>query len=381
MTSMDARTRQSGSSYYEAGYGRTRAWLGDIWSDKARLRRVLIVFGVAAVVIGTLVVWLLGGRYVGTDDAYVRAAQLPVTTDVSGLVATVDVRQGQHVKKGQVLFTIDPHPFQIAVANAQAALEQARLNVLSEEATYRGLVAQVAAQQAQVRLAQNVLNRDAALAKANAIAPLTLDQARSAAASAQATLASLQQSAQTQLDKLQGDPNLPPERAPSYLQAKAALDEAQRQLNHTTVRAPFEGDVTEVDSLQPGTLVISALSSFSTTSAVGLVSTTDLWIEANMKETDLTLVKVGDPVSVTVDTYPGKTWDCRVGAISRASATAFSALPSENASSNWVKVVQRIPVRVNCDIRPSDPPLRAGMSAVVSIDTGMRRWHRMLVGQ
>lgn len=380
---MDARTKQSGTAYYEAeqkSLGRARGWLGELWTDKARLRRVLMIFGVAIVVVVALGAWLMGGRFYGTDDSYVHAAQLMVTTDVSGLVKTVDVREGQHVKKGQVLFTIDPHPFEIAVANAQAALEAARQNVLSEEAGYRGLVAQVAAQRAQVRLAQSIYNRDAALARANAIAPVTLDQARSAMLSAQATLASLQQNAQTQLDKLLGNPNLPPESAPAFLQAKAALDEAQRQLSHTTVRAPFEGDITEVDALQPGTLVISALSSFSTTSAVGLVSTSDVWIDANMKETDLTYVKVGDPVSVTIDTYPGRTWNCHVGAISRASATAFSALPSENASSNWVKVVQRIPVRVTCDLKPSDPPLRTGMSALVSIDTGMRRWHRMLAG-
>jgi membrane fusion protein, multidrug efflux system len=184
---------------------------------------------------------------------------------------------------------------------------------------------------------------------------------------------SLQQTAQTQLDKLLGDPNLPPERAPAYLQAQAALDEAQRQLDHTVVRAPFEGDVTEVDSLQPGTLVISSLSSFSPPSAVGLVSTTDIWIQANMKETDLTHITVGNPVSVTVDTYPGRTWNCHIDAISRASDSAFSALPSENSSSNWVKVVQRIPVRVKCDLKASDPPLRSGMSAIVSMDTGMRR--------
>jgi membrane fusion protein (multidrug efflux system) len=304
-----------------------------------------------------------------------------VTTDVSGLVKTVDVHEGQHVKVGDVLFTIDSHPFEIAVANAAAAMDTARQAVLSDEDSYKGLVAQVAAQEAQVRLAQSTFNRYLALAKTNAIAPQTLDTARSTLASAQATLASLKQNVAMQQSKLLGNPNLPPEKAPAFLQAKAAYDEAMRQLSHTTVRATFEGDVTEVDSLQPGTLVISALSSFSTTSAVGLVSTTDLWIEANMKETDLTHVSVGNPVAVTVDTYPSKTWDCHVDAISRGTATTFSALPSENASSNWVKVVQRIPVRVACKVGPNDPSLRAGMSANVEIDTGMRRWARMLFGQ
>ncbi|MDR3528809.1 MAG: HlyD family secretion protein [Rhizomicrobium sp.] len=375
---MDVRA-QSTAGYYAAP--RSRAWLSALWEDKQRFRRVLMIGGVAVVAVVALSAWLSAGRYVGTDDSYVRAAKLMVSPDISGLVKTVDVHEGQHVKQGQVLFTIDPHPFEIAVANTKAALDAARLDVLSSESAYQSLVAQVAAQQSQVKLAQSTYNRYLALAHSNAIAPQTLDQAHMTLTSAQANLAAVQQNATTQLDKILGNPNLPPERAPAYMQAKAAYDEAQRQLSHTVVRAPFEGDVAEVDSLQPGTLVISALSSFSTTSAVGLVSNSNLWIEANMKETDLTHVRVGQPVDVTVDTYPDQTWKCHVDAISRASASAFSALPSENASSNWVKVVQRIPLRVVCDTKPSDPPLRAGMSAVVSIDTGMRRWSRILAGQ
>ena len=348
---------------------RARHWLGELWADKARLRRVAMIFGASAVAAVALVLWLTGGRYAGTDDAYVEAAKLMVTTDVSGLVKSVDVVQGQHVKKGQVLFQLDPKPFQIAVDNAKAALAQSVLDVEAMKATYQGMLGQTAAQQAQVHLAQITYNRDLALARANAIAPATLDQARGTLQSAQATLIFLQQNAQTQLAKLNGNPNLPPQQAPAYQRANAALDEAERQLSHAVVRAPFEGDVTEVDSLQPGTLVISALSAFTTTSAVGLVSTTDVWVTANMKETDLTHVKTGDPVSVTIDTYPGRTWRGHVDAISRGSDSTFSALPSENASSNWVKVVQRIPVRVALDIKPGDPPLRAGMSAVVTIDT------------
>jgi membrane fusion protein, multidrug efflux system len=369
------------ASAYRGSSNGLRLWLGEVWADKARLRRVAMLGGVSLVIAVALLVYLFGGRYVGTDDSYVQAAKLMVTTDVSGLVQTVNVRQGQHVKKGQVLFTLDPHPFQIALENAEAALSTARVEVLSQEANYRGLVAQVAAQEAQVRLAQSTYNRDLALARANAIAPLTLDQARSSYMAAQATLASLQQNADTQLAKLLGDPNLPPERAPAYQQAKAALDEARRQFDHAVVRAPFEGVVTEVDSLQPGTLVISALSSFSTTSAVGLVSTTDIWVEANMKETDLTRVKEGNPVSLTIDTYPGRTWNGHVDAVARASDSAFSPLPSENASSNWVKVVQRIPVRIKLDRTAGDPPLRSGMSVVVTIDTGERRWHRLVSGR
>ena len=320
---MSVSSLQSAAGTYE-GVVRQRAtrlrdWAGALWADKTRLRRFAMIFGVAAVAAVALVLWLTGGRYTGTDDAYIQAKKLMVTTDVSGLVQSVDVVEGQHVKMGQELFRLDPRPFQIAVNNTKAALDQSVLDVQAMEATYQGLLGQTAAQQAQVRLAQITYDRDLALARTNAIAPQLVDQARGTLQSAQATLISLQQNALTQLAKLNGNPHLPPQQAPAYLQAKAAYDEAQRQFGHTIVRAPFEGDVTEVDSLQPGTLVISALSAFSTTSAVGLVSTSDIWVQANMKETDLTHVSNGDPVSVTVDTYPGHTWRGHVDAVSRAS--------------------------------------------------------------
>jgi membrane fusion protein (multidrug efflux system) len=173
---------------------------------------------------------------------------------------------------------------------------------------------------------------------------------------------------------------MPAQQAPAYLKAKANVDEMQRQLDHAVVRAPFDGIVSEVDSLQPGTLVISAMSAFTTTSAVGIVSEKNLWIEADMKETDLTYLRNGNPVDVTVDTYGGCKWRGHVGTVSAASDSAFSALPAENTSGNWVKVVQRIPVKIMLDRSSCTEPLRAGMSAVVSIDTGKRRWDRMLTG-
>jgi len=354
--------------------------LGELWADKARLRRVAMIWGVAAVAAIALVLWLTGGRYVGTDDSYVHAAKLMVSTDVSGLVQDVDVREGQRVKKGQVLFRLDPKPFQIALNNAKAALAQTVQDVESTRATYKSIIGQMAAQQAQVSLAQITYDRYLALAKSNAIAPIQVDQARGTLQSAQATLISLKQNAGVQLAKLNGNPDLPATQAPAYLQAQSTVDEMQRQLDHAVVRAPFDGIVSEVDSLQPGTLVISAMSAFTTTSAVGLISTGNVWVEASMKETDLTYVRDGNPVKVTVDTYPGHTWMGHVDAISAASDSAFSALPAENTSGNWVKVVQRIPVRIKIDQKAGDPPLRAGMSVVISIDTGKRRWDRMLSG-
>jgi membrane fusion protein (multidrug efflux system) len=276
-----------------------------------------------------------------------------------------------------VLFTLDPLPFQIALDNAKAALAMTVLDVQSDKATYRSAVAQIAAQQAQVALTKQTYDRYASLEKQNAIAPTLVDQARGAMLTAQATVVSLQQAAATDLAKLNGNANLPAEQAPAYLKAKAAVDEAQRQLDHATVRAPFNGVVSEVDSLQPGTLVISAMSAFTTTSAVGLIGN-DVWIASDLKETELTHVREGDPVSITIDTYPGRKWTGRVQAVSAGSDSSFSALPAENASGNWVKVVQRIPIRIAVDRKAGDPPLRAGMSVIATIDTGHRRWWRLL---
>lgn len=354
--------------------------LAELWSDKARLRRIAMVWGVVLIAAISLIVYLTGGRYVGTDDSYVHSAKLMVSTDVSGLVQDVDVKEGQHVKKGQVLFRLDPKPFQIALDNAKAALAQTVQDVESTRATYKSMIGQMSAQQAQVHLAQLTYNRYIALVKASAIAPAQLDQARGTLQSAQATLVSLKQTADVQLAKLNGNPAMPAEQAPAYLKAKANVDEMQRQLDHAVVRAPFDGIVSEVDSLQPGTLVISAMSAFTTTSAVGIVSEKDLWVEADMKETDLTYVREGNPVAVTIDSYGGCKWHGHVGTVSAASDSAFSALPAENTSGNWVKVVQRIPVKITLDKSGCNAPLRAGMSAVVSIDTGKRRWDRMLTG-
>jgi membrane fusion protein (multidrug efflux system) len=354
--------------------------IGRVRSDSSLLRRVLMIGGVAVVAVVSLAFYLTGGRYVSTDDAYVQAAKLMVSTDVSGLVKTVNVREGQNVKKGDVLFTLDPLPFQIALNNAKAQLGQVVQTVVSTKADYQSMVSTAQAQQAQVDLDQRNFVRYAALLKANAIAPSTYDQARLTLATAQQQLVAAQQTAQTQLAKLNGNPNIPVEQTPQYQQAQAAVAEAQRQLDHTIVRAPFDGVVTEVDSLQPGTLVISAMSAFTTTSAVGLVGTGNVWIDANMKETDLTHVRVGDPVEVSIDTYPGKTWKGHVQAVSAASGSAFSVLPAENASGNWVKVTQRITTRIAIDRHKGDPDLSSGLSAVVDIDTGHRRWYRMLFG-
>ncbi len=363
------------------GWDQLRDYLARARADRTALRKLLMYGGVALVAAVAAIAWLTGGRYVSSDDSYVHAAKLMVSTDVSGLVQDIDVHEGQHVKKGQVLFRLDPHQFQIAVDNAKAQLAETAMNIEAMKADYLRMQHEIAAQEAQVGLARVTTGRNASLARANAVSQQALDQSRTTLTSSQSQLAALEEQARETLIKLGGSLDVPVEKNPQYLAAKAQLDEAERQLRHTVVRAPFDGVVTEVDSLQPGTLVISALSAFSTTSAVGLVSDTNVWVEGNFKETDLTYVKKGDPVSVDIDTYPNCTWRGVVDSISPASGAAFSVLPAENSSGNWVKVVQRIPVRVKLD--PNSCPgytLRAGMSANVEIDTGKRRWDRMLFG-
>jgi membrane fusion protein, multidrug efflux system len=356
-----------------------QGWLASLWADKARLRRVMMGWGVSIFLAIAAIFYLMGGRYISADDSYVHANKLMVSTDVSGLVQNVNVHEGQQVKAGDILFTLDPRPFQIAVENAQAALAQAVQDAESTRAMYRAAVGQIAAQQAQVNVNAATYNRYQTLSKQNAIAAMQVDTQHAAVLSAQATLASLRQNAATQLAKLNGNPGLPAEQTPAYLKAKAAVDEAQRQLDHTIVHAPFSGTVGEVDALQPGTLVISAMSAFTTTSAVGLIGK-DLWISSDMKETELTHIHPGAPADISIDTYPGCKWRGHVASVSAGSDSSFSALPAENASGNWVKVVQRIPVRIAIDKAECDRPLRAGMSAVVSIDTGKRRISRLLDG-
>jgi membrane fusion protein (multidrug efflux system) len=372
------------SAVNSAFQGQRSGWAASLWADKPRLRRVLMIWGVGIFLVVAAIFYLISGRYVSSDDSYIHANKLMVSTDVSGLVKSVDVHEGQTVKAGQVLFTLDPQPFQIALENAQAALAQTKLDVESTRAAYRAAQAQIAATQAQVNVNQATFNRYQVLAKENAIAAMQVDTARAALLSAQAGRAAQQQEAATELAKLNGNPNLPAEQTPTYLKAKAAVDEAQRQLDHATIRAPFAGTVGEVDSLQPGTLVISAMSAFTTTSAVGLIGN-NLWISADLKETELTHVHVGQPVEIDIDTYPGCKWNGRIDSVSAGSDSSFSALPAENASGNWVKVVQRIPVRIAIgkpvnDHAQCDRPLRAGMSTVLSIDTGHRRWFRLLNG-
>ncbi|HLL27707.1 MAG TPA: HlyD family secretion protein [Xanthobacteraceae bacterium] len=355
-------------------YAGAKGYIAALRKDRRRLRIHLMVGGIALVAFVAAVAWLMGGRYASTDNAYVRAAKLMVSTDVSGIVTEVNVKEGQYVKAGDVLFQVDPTQFGIALDNAKAQLAQTVLNIQSMKQDYRRIQSDIASQQAQVELAQVNFDRADALAKTGSGSRATYDQTRFALETAKKQLQALNDQAKVQLARLGGNPDIAPEDHPTYKQVKAQVDEAQRQLDHATVRAPFNGIATQVAALQPGAYLVAQTAALTNTGAIGLVSTDDVWVEANMKETDLTFVKVGNQVDVTIDTYPDYVWTGTVESISPASGAEFSLLPAQNSSGNWVKVVQRITVKIRLERQPNDPPLRSGMSAFVDIDTKHRRW-------
>jgi membrane fusion protein (multidrug efflux system) len=333
-------------------------------SRKGLLRWSLMVGGVLAVIIGGGAYWLSSGRWVETDDAYVQADSMTLSTDVSGIVAAIPVHEGEAVTKGQVLFSLDPQKFQIALDNAKANLAQVRLNIESMKADYQAALRDTAAKQQQVNADQATYDRFAALVKSRAVTQQETDDARYKLASDQQAVRAAESQARAQLAKLDGNPDIQVADMPAYKQAQAQLAEAEREMNHSVVRAPYDGIVTQVNKLQLGMYLNAG------TAAFGLVSTDHVWVEAEPKETQLTYAKAGDPVDVSFDIYPGRTWDGVVESIAPATDQNFSLLPAQNSSGNWVKVVQRIPVRVRVDLRPGDPPLRAGMSADIEIDTG-----------
>ena len=331
------------------------------------LRPLLMLGGIAVVAVGATWWWLQGGRTVAVDDAYIRAAKLAVSDDVAGIIGEIDVHEGQHVKAGDVLFRLRDRQVRIALAGARANLAQTALVLQSMQRDYKRMLSDVATRQAQVEADQANLDRFSNLVKSGGVTRAQYDDARFKLASDKMAVESLKEQATVQLARLGGNPDADVTTLPQYLEAQARVDEYQRQLDHTVVRAPFGGIVTNVEAAQPGMYLSTAQAAF------GLVSDSDQWVEANPKETELTWVKLGDPVEVTVDTYPGRVWHGTVESIAPASASEFSVLPAQNSSGNWVKVVQRLPVRIRLDRKPGDPPLSAGMSVEADIDTGHTR--------
>ena len=312
--------------------------------------------------------YVTGGRIMSTDDAYVEAEKVGISTDVAGIVKDVDVTENQRVTAGQVLYRLDPQQFQIALDNAKANLAQTALMLEAMKKDYQRMLSDVAAQEAVVKFDRTNFASDTILLRSHTISQATFDQVQATLGNDQNKLESLRRQAQVQLAKLGGDPDIDVTKHPQYLEAKAKVDEAQRQLNDTVVKAPFAGIVTSVSSIAPGKYLAAS------TTAFYLVDTDHVWIEAQPKETELTYVRPGQSATVTVDTYPGRQWHGIVESISPAAAQEFSLLPAQNTSGNWVKVVQRVPMRVRVDTGDKSlPPLAAGMSVEVDVDTGHAR--------
>jgi membrane fusion protein, multidrug efflux system len=312
--------------------------------------------------------YVTGGQVMSTDDAYVQADKVGISTDVSGIVQDVAVKDNQHVDAGQVLYRLDPRQFQIALDNSKANLAQIALSIEAMKQDYKRMLSDTAAQQAQVDLDQTNYDRSAMLLKTATVSQAVFDQARYTLDNDKSKLAAQQQLAKVQLAKLGGNPDVVTTDHPQYRQAQAQVDEAQRQLDHTVVAAPFAGTVTNVPAIAPGKHLAAS------TTAFFLVDTDHVWVDATPKETELTYVRPGQPVIVTVDTYPDFEWHGVVESVSPAAAQEFALLPAQNTSGNWVKVVQRVPMRVRLDTSAKNlPPLRAGMSVEVDVDTGHAR--------
>jgi membrane fusion protein (multidrug efflux system) len=347
-----------------------------LMASMRRYRRVLllVVLPLVAVIAG-LTFYLNGGRYVTTDDAYVGAQKVLITPDAPGKIIRVAVKEGQSVSPGDVMFQIDPVPFQLAVAQARAKLEDARTSHDNLVANVKLFGQTIEIVNAGVALKQRDVDRKTALVKNNYGSQLDLDNSATALVTAQAQLQLVKQQNSNSLNQLLGNPELPLDQFPAYMQAKAALDDAQRNLDLTTVRAPMAGVATQVDQIQLGRFVAAGTPVFS------IIDTSQPWVDANPKESDFTYVAVGQPVTIDVDAFPNHVFKGTLGSLSPGTGAQFAILPPQNATGNFVKVVQRVPVRIYFDSNDKYvQQLKAGMSAYTSIDTGHRRSLASLLG-
>ncbi|MGH8205966.1 MAG: HlyD family secretion protein, partial [Steroidobacteraceae bacterium] len=300
---------------------------------RARLRWPLMLGGVVLAVLAGLAYYLFTGRYMSTDDSALMAAQTSISSNVPGRVVELDVHDNQRVHRGQVLFRLDARPLRIALAVAQAKLSTAQLQVHAAEASYRHELANLSAARDTVAYEQREYARQQRLVQSGISSRAQYEQAQHALALAQSQLVSAQQQSISYLALLGGNPNMKVADHPLVMAAQAALDRAKLELSYSTIRAPEDGVVTKVEQLQIGDYINAATPVFS------LISTTDVWVEANFKEDQLAHMRPGQPAEITIDAYPGRRFKARVASLSPGTGAQFSLLPPENATGNWVKVV------------------------------------------
>jgi membrane fusion protein (multidrug efflux system) len=354
------KTPESSDPPADAGHG-----------GKAALHRylrivLLIVVPMIAAAAG-LAVYLSGGRYISTDNAHVGAQRVLITPDVSGKISRIVVHEGQHVEPGDALFEIDPEPSRLALAQAQARLAGVQVELANLKSSIQALTKLADLSQRNAALRQRDIERKTSLAATGEGAQLDLDTAESAAVTAQLMAQFALQQRTSILNQLLGNQDLPIEEFPAWRQAKAAVEQAEHDLEHSVQRAPIAGTATQVENIQLGRFVPAG------TPVFGVIDDSAPWVDANPKETDITWLHPGQKVAIYVDSFPDHTFYGTVTSVSPATGAQFAILPPQNASGSWVKVVQRVPMRIAFSPDQETKYLRAGMSVTVEIDTGRTR--------
>jgi membrane fusion protein, multidrug efflux system len=326
------------------------------------LLRAVLLWGVPLLLLAAAGGYYLSQRgYESTDNAYVRANMTVVSADVSGRVERVLVHENTPVTRGQPLLELDAEPLRLAAAEARAKLQAAEEDVESLKAQYAEKTTELEVAKRDSGFAQREYARQQELAAKHLVAIVKLDDAERALETTTGHLSVLERDLATLAARLGGDPRKPPEAHPDVRAAQAALERAQLDVERSHVVAPRDGIVSRLpqvgDHLDAGH------------PALAIVSDQDVWIEANFKETDLARLHPGQAVEVQVDTYGSRRWPGHITSIAQATGAEFAILPAQNATGNWVKIVQRVPVRIALDRQAGDPPLRAGMSAYVRVDT------------
>ncbi|KTC92497.1 Inner membrane protein yibH [Fluoribacter dumoffii] len=326
---------------------------------------LLVVIPVILVIIGTIF-YLLGGRYVATDNAYVKADMIPLSPQVAGVVQEVFVTENQHVKKNQLLYRIDATPFQVALTKAESKLAQVRIDILAMKANYREKQAELELVRTKYNFSLRNKKRQMDLAAKHFASLSSLDDANEGAELAAQQIVTSEHNLQGLAASLAGSIDEPVEKHPSYLMAKAEYEQAKLDLAHTEIKAPLSGTI----SAPPKKGQFVSRGAITMT----LVANEHPWIEANFTEKELTYVRPGQKVIATIDIYPGKKWKGTVQSLSPATGSEFSIIPAQNATGNWVKIAQRVAVRIQLDPESDSPLLRSGLSSWVKIDTKHKRY-------
>jgi len=353
--------------------GRLRRRLGRLMRRLWRrlLRVVLLLVVPLALAGGALAWWLQGGGVAETDNAYVKADKIPVSAEIAGTVRTVLVRENQQVAAGAPLFRLDEAPLRVALARAEARVAQARADVAALRAGYRAKQAEITLARTRQTFARRDEERQADLAARNFISASRLDEARQTTELAGQQAIAVERELGRIAETLGGSPDMPTERHPLVLAAQAELMQARLDLARIEVRAPVSGTVSRPP--KPGQYVAAGAT------ALALVADGALWVEANFTENELGWVRSGQAATIRIDSYPDIAWRGTVDSLAPATGAEFAVIPPQNATGNWVKVAQRVSVRLSIETQADSPPLRAGLSARVVVDTGRQRSLRDLL--